>query len=221
MKSTITLLCFVGLLAAVRLDAQPFSSNRVLELDGTGGYVELPPNIFNDLDEATVEAWVRWDDFNGEGKRLFNYGDALHDMSLLSQYNSTELRFVVADPSGKLADLHWIMVGDILRPRQWCHVAGVSGKGGMKLYLNGVLVGTNAYTGSFSALKNGTRNYLGDRVTTNDPPVMFKGAMDEFRVWSRARSETEIKADMFKRLTGTEPGLAGLWNFDQVENGVV
>jgi hypothetical protein len=58
--------------------------NRVLELDGTGRYVELSPNIFNDLDEATIEVWVRWDDFGGSLKRVFNYDDALRDMSIVS-----------------------------------------------------------------------------------------------------------------------------------------
>ena len=138
------------------LNSQPSPPNHVLELDGSGGYVELPPNIFNDLDEATVEAWVRWDDFSGTGKRLFNYGDALRDMSLYSGYDSTGLRFVVGDPSGKREDLHFVLAEGFLRPQQWCHVAGVSGKGGMKLYLDGALVGTNAYPGSFSSLKNGT-----------------------------------------------------------------
>src|SRR5215471_15408365 len=58
---------------------QPRATNYVLELDGTGGYVELPPNIFNDLEEATVEAWVRWDEFSGGGyKRAFSYGGPLH-----------------------------------------------------------------------------------------------------------------------------------------------
>src|SRR3989454_6853233 len=97
------------------LHAQPTATNRVLELDGEGSYVELPPNIFNDLDEATVEAWVRWDDFSGPGKRVFNYGDALRDMSLLSGYGSSALRFVVADPTGTSADLHWITVEGVLR----------------------------------------------------------------------------------------------------------
>ena len=40
--------------------AQP-APNRVLELDGNGSYVELPPNIFKDLEQVTVEGWVRWD----------------------------------------------------------------------------------------------------------------------------------------------------------------
>ena len=213
--SFLSLLAWVGLLAQlVALHAQPASTtNRVLELDGTNSYVELPPNIFNDLTEATVEAWVRWDDFSGGFKRVFNYGDAMRDMSLLSTWGDT-LGFVVAGPTGTLADLHWISVGGLLRPQQWCHVAGVSGKEGMRLYFNGVLVGTNAYTGSFSAFKNGTRNYLGQRVSPNDPPSNFKGAVDEVRVWKVARTEEQVRQAMFQRLTGREEGLVGLWNFD-------
>jgi hypothetical protein len=38
--------------------------------------------------------------------------------------------------------------------------------------------------------------------------------MDEIRVWSTARTAEEIRAHLFQRLTGSEPGLAGLWNFD-------
>ena len=221
------------LLSVVRLHAQPAANtpprttnhepttHRVLELDGTGGYVELPPNIFNDLDEATVEAWVRWDDLGGIAKRVFNYGDAMRDMSLYSGYGSTILILAVAGPTGTLADLHYVNAEGFLRPQQWFHIAGVSGKGGMKLYLDGALVGTNAYTGSFSAFKNGTRNYLGQRVTTNEPPTNFKGALDEVRVWRVARSAEQIRQTMLQRLTGREEGLAALWNFDDVTDGVV
>jgi PAS domain S-box-containing protein len=216
----VTAIClFVALFAQPStLNAQPASStNHVLELDGTGGYVELPPNIFNDLDEATVEAWVRFDDLSGREMRVFNYGDALRDMSLMTGYyaDNTALAFVVAP------DLHFIRADGVLRPKQWFHLAGVSGKGGMKLYLDGALVGANAYAGSFSGFRNGTRNYLGETVTTNDPPVKLKAALDEFRVWRVARSAEEIRQAMFQRLTGREEGLAALWNFDDVTNGVV
>ncbi len=204
------------------LDAQPVA-NHVLELDGTGGYVELPPNIFNDLTQATVEAWVRWDEFGDSLKRVFNYGDARQDMTISgeqpSQGNLATLGFAVCDGPQRI--VNWVNVPNILRAREWVHVAGVSGKDGMKLYLNGVLVGSYPYRGSFSSLKSGARFYLGERVTTDDPHSMFRGAIDEFRVWSRARSETEIKTDMFTQLAGSEPELAGLWNFEDVTNGVV
>ena len=200
------------------LSAQPAATNHVLELDGAGGYVELPPNIFNDLTEATVEAWVRWDAFGGVYKRVFNYGDALQDFSITSLETGPTLWFVMGDAQQRF---HEIIVPNLLRTQQWCHVAAVSGKGGMKLYLDGALAGTNDYTGSFAGLKNGNRFFLGQRVTTNDPPTNFKGAMDEVRVWKVERTEAQIRETMFRRLTGHEPGLAALWNFDNVENGFV
>ena len=38
--------------------------------------------------------------------------------------------------------------------------------------------------------------------------------MDGVRVWSRERTAEEIRSSMFEKLTGNEPGLAALWNFD-------
>ena len=43
------------------------AENRVLDLDGQESYVQLPGHIFDGLEEATVEAWVKWeawDDFS-------------------------------------------------------------------------------------------------------------------------------------------------------------
>ncbi|MEK7685643.1 MAG: hypothetical protein AAB466_09500 [Verrucomicrobiota bacterium] len=41
------------------------AQNRVLELGGNGSYVELTPNIVKDLDEETVEGWVKGLAFGG------------------------------------------------------------------------------------------------------------------------------------------------------------
>src|SRR6266702_4240972 len=105
------------------LNSQPASTNHVLELDGGGGYVELPPNIFNDLEEATVEAWVRWDEFTNAYKRVFNYGDARRDFSITSLETGPTLWFVIGDAQEQL---HEILVPNLLRAHQWCHVAAVS-----------------------------------------------------------------------------------------------
>jgi len=202
------------------LHSQPAPpSNRVLELDGTGGYAELPPNIFNELTEATIEAWVRWDNLEGETKRAFNYGGGagLADISI-ANIDGNALWFVCADGARRV--IHQIVVPGVLQTGRWVHVAGVTGPGGMKLYLNGLLVGTNGYSGSFAGLQSGERFHLGQRVTRADPPTQFKGAIDEFRVWEVARTESEIRETMDRHLTGNEPGLVGLWNFDAEEAGV-
>ncbi len=195
----------------------PTTQENVLQLKGDNSYVELPPDIFNGLDAATVEAWVRWDTCDGPPKRLFNYGDAQRDMTL-STFNGRNLWFVIQDAQ---TGFQQIVVPGVLFPGEWCHVAAVSGKGGMKLYLNGVLLDSYGYAGSFAALRNGARNFIGQRVTTNDPPTGFVGQIDEFRVWSVARTEKEIQQNLFQKLSGKEPGLAGLWNFGFASNGLV
>ncbi len=89
----------------------------------------------------------------------------------------------------------------------------MAGPGGVRLYLNGALVATNDFAGSLSSL--GSENYfLGRENYTPSPPAMLDGQLDEVRLWSVMRTEEEIRTNLFRRLTGREPGLAGLWNFD-------
>ena len=49
------------------------TGNRVLRLKSHPSYVELPPNTFNHLTEATIEAWVKWDTIKQSW--FFGYGD--------------------------------------------------------------------------------------------------------------------------------------------------
>ena len=51
---TILHFALVALLCAA--PAQAAGPNRVLDLDGDGDFVELPADIFTDLQQATVEA---------------------------------------------------------------------------------------------------------------------------------------------------------------------
>jgi hypothetical protein len=43
----------------------------------------------------------------------------------------------------------------------------------------------------------------------------FDGIVDEVRVWSVARTQGQIQADMHQTLSGSEPGLVGYWRFDE------
>lgn len=184
--------------------------NQVLTLDGSGAHVDLPGDVFNGLESATVEAWVKWDSFEGEDKRVFNYGKAWSDFSLGANRGGG-LRFIIATGRGKLNEvgppIH-------LRTNEWYHLAGVCGPQGMMLLLNGAPIGTNAFTGGFQSLQSGGRNLIGQTVSERDPDVRFHGQIDELRVWKEARTPEQIRAGMFERLNGRERGLAGLWNFD-------
>lgn len=188
----------------------------VLDLDGTGGYVELPPDIFNDLTEATVEAWVKIQSFPVVGgitwARFFSYGAEQKDTGIQAD-SSGQLFFFIADANhGQATPQTQLEVPGTVRTNEWYHIAAVSGPGGMKLFLDGAVLATNVYTGSFAALRNGTRFRLGRSVVDNEPLV--NAQLAEIRVWKISRTEAQIQETMFQQLTGNEPDLVGLWNFE-------
>jgi len=187
-----------------------YARNRVLELDGDGDYVELPGGLFTDLEEATIEGWARWD-YLGYFPQFFGFGSG-NDWQAMGLNNYDRMPTVSFFIYSAQRELHIIQVPDFLRPGQWYHFAAVTGRGGMKLYANGVLIGEDAYEGSFAAVGNGEDNYLGRaNWGENDD---FRGAIDEVRVWRTARTGAQIRAHMHRRLSGSEEGLVGLWNFD-------
>jgi signal transduction histidine kinase/ligand-binding sensor domain-containing protein len=190
----------------------PMKTETVLGLDGATGFVELPPNIFDDLDDSTIEAWVRWERVDAASRnRVFNYGSGGHDLTI-GTTGADSLRFVVMDATRGLQE---VTVPGGVKLHQWVHVAAVSGAGGMRVYLNGELAGKNAHPGSFSALKSGKFNRLGKTVSQNDEDPPFQGELDEVRVWKVARTQEQIREFMYHNLSGKEPGLADCWNFDQ------
>ncbi len=188
-------------------------ANRVLSLDGDGDYVELPAGAFTNLESATIEAWAKWDSFQFTS-RVFDLVLKNQLVSLQNFSTNRTLWAVMLPPEGQLA----LTVPEMLRSNAWVHLALVVEPGGLKQYVNGMLLTDNVEkgTGNLRSPEFTRLNLLGRSnarvVWTNDQD--FHGEMDEVRVWDHARTEAQIKADMDRRLTGTEPGLAGLWDFD-------
>ena len=198
------------LLFSLLLMAPLAAQNRVLELDGEQSYVQLPGHIFDGLEEATVEAWVKWKEW-GYFSQWFAFGVDDHWRAMGGNHfdtTSTLQFFIYTDQD----ELHVLRLGVDLPLRQWCHIAMVSGRGGMRFYLNGVLVGQNGYEGRFAAIGAGADNYLGKSNWSDN--AYFRGQLEEVRVWSIARNAAEISAGMKRPLHGDEKGLVGLWNFD-------
>ena len=92
----------------------------------------------------------------------------------------------------------------------WTHVAGVYDGSSMKIYINGQLDGTYAYSGGIH--ESDLPFYIGHAPWTNYNN--FDGYMDELRVWNVARTETQIKDNMHKTLEGNETGLIAYWQFN-------
>jgi len=199
------------------LRAQPAVPNRVLDLDGTNSFVELPGKLITN-EVVTVEGWVKWRKL-GIYSRFFDFADGPLQLSLGSFRNTAGL-LLYRCRGPEFDDRRIILVPDLLPTNQWLHLAAVvAGPGGSRLYLNGMLLSSNEVAAPWKPSRlPPLKNYLGRRVVKGvpnaGPSTELDGQMDEVRVWNVARSEEQIRQTMFQRLTGREEGLVGLWNFD-------
>ena len=91
---------------------------------------------------------------------------------------------------------------------EWIHIAVVHGEGLLRVYRNGVEVGsvpsgatTQPNTGALPIL------HLGGIINNASRNWTFEGELDEVRFWNYPRSAEQINQDMFHALTGEEAGL--------------
>ena len=198
-----------ALFLGVGIDAAP--GNQVLELLGQDAFVELPSNLFRNLPRATLELWVRVDPRDvGDGvdRAFLDFGREEEDLFLGRSNSGMAFKYLIWAKGRR----NGVEIGNATPDGRWVHVAAVSGEGGMKLYVDGVLVGESEYSGSFASIGSGDHSYMGQSTWKSDR--LFKGAMDEIRVWSRARTAEEIRRDMFSPVNRDEPGLEASWDFN-------
>ncbi len=203
-------LVILSLLLPSILHAQPAPPpNHVLQLDGTNSYVELPPNLLANLNAATIEMWVQAEDLR-----------EAHFIQLGRTGN--ELYLGLAEQKGDLKLLHTgvantrtrIEKGGLVGSNRWFHVAAVLTGAGAKLYCNGALVGIDPAPALPKEIDT-TDNALGRAVVNSANPLsFFRGQLDEVRLWSVARTGDQIRENLFRQLTGKEPDLVCLLNFD-------
>ncbi len=201
----------LGLACGLLLSALA-APNQALRFDGRPGYVELPPGVFNDLSAATLEFWVRLDRFNRRApQRLYHYGNPRQHLSV-GLVDGDTLWYAVTTFGRHSTNLcHFPRA---MQTNRWTHVAAVSGRGGMRLFLDGVLVDRQSFEGSFAQMGHGGRHFLGEVAPTNRPFAPFAGWLDEVRVWREERTAEEIRRDMFRPPDGKNPALAAWWSFD-------
>jgi PKD repeat protein len=94
--------------------------------------------------------------------------------------------------------------GNALPLNSWSHIAGTYDGATMKFYVNVVLVGSRAQTGSISTT-TGQLSIGGDPSSGQ----YWQGRIDEVRIYNRALSQTEVHNDMNVPVSGTasRPGI--------------
>jgi glucuronoarabinoxylan endo-1,4-beta-xylanase len=168
-------------------------------LNLTGGYATTPSGIVSSLVNFTVAVWINPASLDSWA-RIFDFGTSTNNYMFLTvdPGGSDKPRFAITTGSGEQT----VSSSVTLTANTWTHLAVTLSGTSATLYLNGTVVGTSSnMTLSPYSLGTTTHNYLGDSQFSNDPT--FKGLLDDFRIYERALSASEIQA-----MTQTAPTVA-------------
>jgi len=202
---------------------------RALLLEGsTGSHVHvgslsIPANF-------TLEAWVRP---NSSGlyqailtKEQGCVGGNQFRLQLDPANKAAFLMTDAAAEDGGLFSGSWsykLQSSSALPLSSWSHVAVTKNGNVFTLYVNGSPEAT--YTTSMNVLHSGTQPFMvGSRIScSGTSDGAFDGMIDEVRVWSIARTQADIAANMSRPLFPSNPawpGLKAYWRLDEGANSV-
>ena len=187
-----------------------------ISIDGTtGSYAEVSKIPEYSSSSFTIEGWIYRHLDTEAGEPLFSFSsttdyDVLFNISAL---NNDEIQLYFKDTTGAT---HQVGAGTTVSSRRWQHIAGSFDGTILSVYLNGSL-GDSGNFSSWTPRNIFTHFYIGRRGGVYG----FNGDMADVRVWNYARTETEIRENMYRTLSGDEAGLVGYWKFDRETIGVL
>jgi Concanavalin A-like lectin/glucanases superfamily len=177
----------------------------------TGSYVNLPNKLASSLTNATFEAWITWGGGNNY-QRVFDFGDSDSATPEDNPANGKTYLFVSPQTASGFVSLGYSLMGNAggaeqhldgtaPLPQALSQVVAVADAAGgtLSLYVNGVQVGTRAWTGALSSI-NDVNVWLGRSQYNGDPELT--ATYHDFRIYNAALSALEI-ATAFRG--GTDP----------------
>ena len=231
MRSTICIAAVLAILCLSPLHGQnqgsayfPFNSRiRITDTNPVNPSADPSAYVITGT-TITVEAWVFATRLPGNGEedvivaRPYYNAEPWRAYELLidnlwSEDNDPRFRFIITDGSVP-ANPGAAQAPSPAEEGVWTHLAGTYDGSFVRLFVNGELVDSSAYSADIGAGDAGF--YLGG-ITYN----YYDGLIDEVRLWNVTRTGAEIQAQMDATLVGDESGLAGYWPLDSAGEGNV
>ncbi|MDK8183742.1 LamG domain-containing protein [Paenibacillus sp. UMB4589-SE434] len=180
---------------------------KSLSFDGTN-QVPLDNVAVNTAKGAknSVEFWMYWNGIEGEMPFSWSGSYALWFAGGYFGFNTGEAN-VLGIPSTNLKN-------------KWVHVTatfynGVPDGSKNELYINGIKQNLVAGQGTTTAARSVTSAAF--ISGTGDTTIYrFTGRIGDVRIWNFPLTQSDVQANMYKVLTGTEKGLAGYWKLADV-----
>lgn len=204
-----------------------------LVFDGVDDHVAMGVASSLGLATFTVEAWIRRDGDGldmgtgvgglrlvpiagrGRGENDGSNVDCNYAFGLVGEVLGADFEDMASGAN------HPVMGRTAVTRGEWHHVAVSYDGDRWQLFLDGVLDG-EATTGGATPRADSIQHFgiATSFNSTGVPAGFFHGAIDEVRVWNRARTAEEIAGSTFEALSAGD-GLAGRWAIDEPEAAAI
>ena len=171
-----------------------------LSFDGTTSINVGNPDHLQFRHALTVEAWIRPSQIDEHTRNIISKVTSTsqgpdHSWRLYTRSNGTLVFHVVSGPTEKS-----VAVENHLHPHQWYHIAGVYDQQNIRLYINGVEVGSTPYDQPIHL--SSAPVIIGNTTYGNEP---FLGDIDGVRLSNNAHTDFSYGAIVFdpQSITGT------------------
>ncbi len=168
-------------------------SGKAVYMDGNTSYLQLPSDLNESLkDDFTISTWAKFDTLNW-WMRIFDFGSNDRNYAFLGLSAPNDLRYAFLSDNTS-AELNMTAVSTVAE-NTWLHFTLVRENETMKLYVNGVLCSQSEAFGKNTPFDiENSMNYIGKSQFSADP--YFNGHIDEFKVFNKALTLTEIVENM-------------------------
>lgn len=193
-----------------------FAQPQQLRLSGSGSNVRFGDGApYKFSGPFTIEAWI-CPDAGQAGPIISRHDGSSHGWVLYSQPDGSLALFMQAGSSSTC----WLTTSpQALFDGRWHHVAAVRDEASVRLYVDGRPAAETTQNAQLPMDVSSALMYLGATAcpATLQSEGLAKtptGCFDEVRMWSRARTLTELSATMFHEADTTDPDLQAYWQFD-------
>jgi hypothetical protein len=182
--------------------------NNAVDFEPGTGYVRLPYEVASTLTDYSVSVWVK-PRTTANWARVFDFGNGTDKYLMLTVAagGTARPRFSIKNAGPEqIVDSKVALSLDV-----WQHVVVTQAGNTVSLYVNGALAGTNTNVTLNPTMFSTAQSWLG-KSQYEDP--LYDGAFDEFTLYDRALTTTEV-TDMS---TGGVPPTTGLvlgYHFDE------
>ena len=168
----------------------------------------------------TVELWIRPDGMTNRSQLVGKWGESTNQEYRLFIFGNI-IRLDLRDQSAGATTWAYTATSQAGLVGGWHHVAvtydgrgGATAANGITFYIDGVSVPvTRGNNAAYVAMEN----LSGPLQIGRESPgwSQYDGGLDELRLWSVARTVSELQATLTTELTGSEPGLRAYWRFNE------